>query len=204
MEPLPGSFYMEALDDFLSSDESPENCMQLSDLDGFLTGIAVGPELIMPSEWLPAIWGGSSPEFVDAEQAATIIGAIMAHFNEIARCVNSNVEIKPIFWEYGEGQDIADDWALGFLDAVQLRADAWQPLIKDREARLMLMPILVLSGDPELAGSVEPDDERVDQAIEMLPAAVAGIRAYWRERTSGPKQPVDRGPPGRGRRTGRR
>ena len=28
---------LEALDEYLMSDESPENCMQLSDLDGFLT-----------------------------------------------------------------------------------------------------------------------------------------------------------------------
>ena len=32
---------------------APDDSMGLSDLDGFLTGIAVGPELILPSEWLP-------------------------------------------------------------------------------------------------------------------------------------------------------
>ena len=40
--------------------------MGLSDLDGFLTGIAIGPELILPSEWLPVIWGGDSPKFKSA------------------------------------------------------------------------------------------------------------------------------------------
>jgi hypothetical protein len=37
--------------------------MGLSDLDGFLTGIAVGRELILPSEWLSVIWGGDEPVF---------------------------------------------------------------------------------------------------------------------------------------------
>ena len=46
---------LEALDRFLMSDRSPSESMMLSDLDGFLTGIAVGPELVMPSEWLPII-----------------------------------------------------------------------------------------------------------------------------------------------------
>ena len=35
---------LKALDEYLISDDSPENCMQLSDLDGFLTAIVVGPE----------------------------------------------------------------------------------------------------------------------------------------------------------------
>ena len=35
---------LKALDEYLMSDESPENCMQISDLDGFLTAIVVGPD----------------------------------------------------------------------------------------------------------------------------------------------------------------
>jgi len=49
---------LKALDRFLTSDRSPRDSMMLSDLDGFLTGIAVGPELVLPSEWLPLVWGG--------------------------------------------------------------------------------------------------------------------------------------------------
>ena len=41
----------------------------LSDLDGFLTGIALRPELVMPSEWLPIIFGGDVPEFADEVEA---------------------------------------------------------------------------------------------------------------------------------------
>jgi yecA family protein len=40
---------LEALDAFLSSEDSPPESMQISGLDGFLTGIAIGPEVIMPS-----------------------------------------------------------------------------------------------------------------------------------------------------------
>ena len=34
---------LEALDAYLSSDESPENCMMLSDLSGFLHGVVCSP-----------------------------------------------------------------------------------------------------------------------------------------------------------------
>ena len=50
-----GQADLNRLDEFLMSDRAPENGMGLSDLDGFLTGIAVGPELILPSEWLPRV-----------------------------------------------------------------------------------------------------------------------------------------------------
>jgi uncharacterized protein len=59
--PQPGPVDLDALDAFLLSDRAPEEGMGLSDLDGFLTGIVVGPELILPSEWLPIVWGGGEP-----------------------------------------------------------------------------------------------------------------------------------------------
>jgi hypothetical protein len=78
---------LEALDRFLMSERSPPQSMMLSDLDGFLTGIAVGPELVLPSEWLPLVFGGDAPEFADEAEAKAILGAIMGRYNEILRQV---------------------------------------------------------------------------------------------------------------------
>ena len=63
-DPIPqaGPADLDALDALLLSDRAPEEGMGLSDLDGFLTGIAVGPELVMPSEWLPVVWSGGRRE----------------------------------------------------------------------------------------------------------------------------------------------
>ena len=152
-----GPVDLEALDQFLMSDSGPEDCMQLSDLDGFLIGIAIGPELVMPSEWLPAIWGGD----------------------------------EPVFWEGADGEVIAADWAEGFVDAVRLRPEAWRPLLEDREALVMLMPILALCGDAEggslLELDLEEDTDLLDQAPELIPACVVGIDGFWKERRGRPK-----------------
>jgi hypothetical protein len=53
-DPLPSSdpIDLNALDDYLMSDHAPDDSMGLSDPDGFLAGIVVGPELILPIEWL--------------------------------------------------------------------------------------------------------------------------------------------------------
>jgi len=37
------------LDAFLISDDTPEECMGISTLDGFLTGVIIGPDTIPPS-----------------------------------------------------------------------------------------------------------------------------------------------------------
>src|ERR1019366_4363747 len=120
---------IEALDGFLMSDQAPDDCMMLSDLDGFLTGLAIGPELVPPSEWLPFVWGGGEePVFDDTAQAQSVLGAIMRRYNEILGQIADGF-IEPIFMETSAGEVIAADWAEGFMQAVSLRAEAWDKLL---------------------------------------------------------------------------
>jgi uncharacterized protein len=187
-----GPVDLEVLDQFLMSEASPENCMQLSDLDGFLTGIAIGPELIKPSEWLPAIWGDDEPVFENEEQVQAVIGAIMGRYNEILRELDTDPEgYEPVFWEGPDGEVIAADWAEGFVDAIRLRPEAWRPLLEDREALILLMPILALCGDAEGGSPLELDPEEdadlLAQAPDLIPACVVGMHGFWKERRGQPK-----------------
>ena len=105
-----GPIDLDALDDYLMSDHAPDESMGLSDLDGFLTGIVVGPELIPPSEWLSVIWGGDEPKFETEEEMRTILSTIMGRYNEIVACLNFDPNnFEPIFWEGPEGEVIASD-----------------------------------------------------------------------------------------------
>ena len=60
--PLNGAIDLDTLDDYLMSDHAPHDRMGLSDLDGFLTGIAVGPRDAFLAE-VPEIVPASSPAF---------------------------------------------------------------------------------------------------------------------------------------------
>jgi uncharacterized protein len=103
-----GPIDLDALDDYLMSDRAPDDSMGLSDLDGFLTGIVVGPEMILPSEWLPVIWGGAEPSFQSEAEMRTVLGMIMGRHNEIATGLNRDPdELDPIFWEGPGGEVIA-------------------------------------------------------------------------------------------------
>lgn len=70
----------------LSSDDSPEECMLLSDLDGFLTGVICSPAVIMPSEWLPVALGGSP-----AETPYNVNELIMERYDEIVGAKEGHV-----------------------------------------------------------------------------------------------------------------
>jgi hypothetical protein len=107
---MAGNIDLEELAQYLESDLSPDDCLGLSDLDGFLTGIVVGPELIVPSEWLPIVWGDEEPEFESTIDAASIIGLIMGRYNEIATGFNSDpVKFEPIFYRQPTGEVIVTD-----------------------------------------------------------------------------------------------
>jgi uncharacterized protein len=154
-------------------------------LDGFLTGIAIGPEAVMPSEWLPHVWGGEEPVFDDPVQASAILGTIMGGYNGILREIEAGA-FGPLFWENADGTVIAADWAEGFMNAVALRPDAWEPLMRSKRHGRLLLPILALCGDEhgDSALGLDPDEEDrvMAEAAEFIPVCVTEIAAYWRKR----------------------
>jgi uncharacterized protein len=194
---LSGPIDLDALDDYLMSDHAPDDIMGLSDLDGFLTGIVVGPELIPPSEWLPVIWRGDEPEFETDAEMQTVLCTIMGRYNEIVVCFNTDPrEFEPIFWEGPEGEVIASDWAGGFLDAVALRPKAWEPLIEHRHGRMMMMPLLLLNGDAELDGGLDgavDEDRCLAEVPDIIPACIAAIFEFWKNQGGDQKPPPNRG-----------
>jgi uncharacterized protein len=186
------SDWIEELDEFLMSDQTPDDCLQLSDLDGFLTGVAIGPDLIMPSEWIPIIWQGDQPDFKDTEQAERIMGIIMARYNEILHQLDDEPgAFEPIFYEAPDGRVLAADWAEGFMDAIGLRVDAWDALFEDEDARLLIGPIMAYlhdkDGKPFIDGSPEEMLKIRDESAQNLPYAIKGIHDFWKAR----RQPAD-------------
>lgn len=174
---------LEALANYLDSDMSPEDCMGLSDLDGFLTGVIIGPDLIVPSEWLPMIWGDGAPEFESAAQAEEIIGQIMGRYNEIAAGFNADPEkFEPIFYKWPTGEVIVMDWAAGFLEAVEMRRVAWEPLFSHRKAKLLIEPLVILGDDGEHDDERDPSDrwkEFYASRSDVIPNCILGIHSFW-------------------------
>ena len=127
-----------------------DEVMVLGELDGFIAGLLLCPEMIAPSEWLPEVWGrrdedggnedgenehgeneDGGPEFDSTEHAQSVIGMIMAHYNDVSdtllrrpRRYGPLLDVSQpsdeVFWEF---------WIEGFQRAVALRPAAWDPIL---------------------------------------------------------------------------
>jgi uncharacterized protein len=187
------------LDIFLMSDATPDECMDIVALDGFLTALAIGPELVSPSVWLPLVWGGEKElVFESSAQAGRIFGILMRRFNDICRMFGENATgFEPLLYTRevdGETEWIGEDWCAGFMEAVVLDFDDWQPLFDDKAGCALLAPILTLGteiGWEELDASADPEAES-EAALEALgprwkpslpTGGSAGAQMSWRRRT---------------------
>jgi uncharacterized protein len=188
---------LEALDRYLDSDLSPDDCMGLFDLDGFLTGVVIGPPLVQPDEWMAVIWGDEEPEFESDAQRRMVFDTILGRCAQITICFDSDpYQFEPLFMEGPNGEVIASDWAGGFPDAVALRPKAWVRLLIDRQAKIMIEPFLVLNGDAELpAGRDGAADEAkfMSEAPDLISTCVLGIHEFWKKSRRRQKSAPSRG-----------
>jgi uncharacterized protein len=81
--PLTDSEYDE-LDQFLMSDVTGDESMDISMLDGFMTAMISGPNVIVPSQWLPKVWGKHEMTWNSAAEAEHMISLLLRHMNTIA------------------------------------------------------------------------------------------------------------------------
>jgi uncharacterized protein len=177
---------LHELDEFFLSVEAPHGSMALSNLDGFLTAVAIGPDRIKPSEWLSRIWGDETPEFLSEEEANRVIGTILGRYNQIITQLRDDPDrYQPLIRQNEHGQVIARDWVAGFMDGVALRFHGWQALLKSKEYRNDFAPIAVHLTDAQGNSPLNPEEENVkaliEQAAELIPAAVRSIDRFFKQ-----------------------
>ena len=111
-----------------------EDAMVLEELDGFVAGILVSPEMIPPSDWLPLVWnseGSSDPVFKDLAHANKVMGLVMEYYNQVALALFEQPDsYAPLFPVDTRNDDVIwEVWIEGFDKAAKLRPQAWLPLV---------------------------------------------------------------------------
>lgn len=126
MDELPS--YLDELDQLLLDQD--DECMLLTQLDGFLTGILVSPDTIMPGTWLKHIWAGEDgegePDFEDIAGFQRFVDLIMLHYNEILASLNRPGEFEPVLeTDTRNGDVLCEMWIDGFARAMDLAPEGW-------------------------------------------------------------------------------
>ncbi len=204
-QPLSDKEFQE-LDKFLLSDRSPDDAMTMDSLHGYLTAIAIGPEEIPMSEWLPAVWGENkeAPHFKNEKEFERIVNLIVRFMNEIVITFEvAPKEYEPLFCETEyQGKTLIDGeaWAWGFWEGMQLRQEAWQPIWDSNLAPLM-RPLYLLGAD-----EIEEDElALVDTPVLChklsveIESNIPEIHRFWAPRRKSAVAPIKREEPKVGR-----
>jgi len=182
---------LDELDTFLSAEEMPEEGMDIAMLDGYLTGIVIGPNTLMPSQWLAAIWDESDENpmaWQSAEQMQRIIGLVMRMYNGRVQDLQEGIaEYTPLIYQSehdGKIIPIIDEWCMGFIRAIQLDPEGWQPLIaaEPEDAGGGLLTPMLLYGTEEGWEQLKQNErltERHQDFADAIGPSVIGIRDFW-------------------------
>ncbi|MCU7796505.1 MAG: UPF0149 family protein [Candidatus Thiodiazotropha sp. (ex Myrtea spinifera)] len=186
---------MDELDRFLleriEDADKAEGLFGLSELDGFFTAVASGPEVVPPSVWLPAVWGEDQPVWETAEGFEKIFQLMVRHYNDVVRVLAaSEFEFGPVFSQHevdGNQYTVVDEWCFGYMQGIALCADAWEA--GGDELFELLQPILLFSGEPGWEVLDTLSEEDVNDLKASLPGAAQDIHHFWLARRS--PQPVE-------------
>lgn len=181
---------LDELDAFLDSDVHSEDTMDLSTLDGYFAAIALNPEFILPSQWLPWVWdmgaGEETPVFEDAAQAERINGLLLRHYNHVQDMIGEG-RFAPLMYTLAQddGSEFydAEGWSMGFMLGVTLFQDVWQPILEEHGEWLAPMLLLGTEEGWEQLQEAHPEgsDERpaVRAAYEAIPDKIEEIFQYF-------------------------
>lgn len=117
------------LKSFLSLSPDPEETFSYDELTGYLFGLAITPDIILPSEWLPSIFGGQMPVYANLEQMESMNDCLMNLFNKFTEDFHNNRLKFPFTIEdlTADQLEVVYEWVSGFEEALALRDEIWDP-----------------------------------------------------------------------------
>ena len=132
--------------------------------------------MVKPSEWLPVLWGGEGPEYINMAKAEKVMSILIRMHNQVGNDLRLGKQVEPLLYERPnpDGKDyiICDDWCHGFCRGMQL----WKPegdTFVDDELYKLLAPILI-AGHPEHDEYLKKHMD-IDELLEKLPDELTGL-----------------------------
>jgi uncharacterized protein len=177
---------LDRLGEFLKSCKDGR-AMNVEALDGFFAALIAGPEIVMPSEYYPEVFGGEMSEtceFGSLNEANEILGLMMRHWNAIAGTLFKGEVYVPLLLEDEDGIAHGNDWARGFMRGMGMRHDGWAELVNDEEHGGCLVPVMMFFHERDEDPEMRPDPISPEQREEVrahMAAGLLGAYRYFRE-----------------------
>lgn len=171
--------YLDELDDILCN--QIDDGMLLSELDGFLTGVIVSPDLVPPSRWLKPVLGSTASPFEDSSGMQRFLDLMMEHYNGLVESLNAPGGYEPILdTDPRSGEVLWELWVDGFVAAMKLAPAGWNRIRASDDAG----PKAAIAGIMELAAiSEEPfhfrEDDQDRRTAVLIPIWVHMLHE-WR------------------------
>jgi len=179
------------LSGFLVSHQRPRKTFSYPQLAGFLFGIANGPQLIQPSDWIPLVFNDEEAQYETADEAERVTQAMMALYNDCIRArprgavsLPVGCEIQPILMENLKTTAPLSQWAQGFGVAYDYLSEVWEAYIPDEldeELGALLMTLTFFSS-PTLAEVYHKETKRnhsfeqfAQSMVEVFPDAMGAF-----------------------------
>ncbi|MBK8289516.1 MAG: UPF0149 family protein [Cellvibrionales bacterium] len=121
---------LRILSEFLDSPSRPENTMTLHELRGFLWSLASTPADIDEEEWLPFVFDGEDPNFMDSHEEENISTLMMGLWDEqFTRIEDDDSELVGSDYQWHDAPDQRQPltaWCTGLLKAHYWQEDSWK------------------------------------------------------------------------------
>jgi len=137
----------------LSSPACPTYTMNIDQLDGYLYAVAAEPKPTSPKDWMPLVFGGEFPCFINGYTTVSITNALICLYNSYRTQVLSNQCTLSFPCEYS-GDRVkriqAEQWARGFMQGYIFWQDIWSQLLDENQTGSNLAVILPMSTNDEI------------------------------------------------------
>lgn len=165
----------KTLQRFLAAPSRRGRCLSYHELQGFILALAAGPDLVMPSEWMPVVFGDEGAQYADMAEANRIMAALMALYNDITRSVREDRAALPddCQWRTDLLANLEPDapvsqWSRGLLKGHAWLKESWDLLPSEAEAELdMLFGALTFFASTRIACDYARDAKK--QLVKLAP-----------------------------------
>jgi len=173
---------------FLSFPQRPKDTLTYPQLAGFLFGLANGPELIPPSEWIPLVFNDREARYETREEAEQVLQAMMALYNDCIRertggtvSLPPGCEIRPWPMDNLSADAPLSQWAQGFSIGYDYLEEVWNeytPDEFDQDLGALLMTLTFFTS-PNLAAAYHQEtkgtgslEQFAQSVVEIFPDAM--------------------------------